>query len=74
MNQYCRYCAFCINGDAYYCTSKETLLSKSGVMRANKCSDYQYSELGDVDSGRHYSPRQRNKKSIMQENLFGEEK
>lgn len=57
MAQYCRYCAFCIQPDDYYCTLKERFVSGAS---ANKCKDYAISELGDADgSGRQYKPRQR---------------
>lgn len=54
-HKYCRYCAFCICGDAYYCTAldKELYNVKSVV----KCSEFALSELGDVDTGRQYDPR-----------------
>jgi len=57
MAQYCRYCAFCINGDVPYCTDHEMELSESAIKRVNRCPDFVLSELGDVDSGRRYTPR-----------------
>lgn len=57
MKQYCKYCAYCVDGDAYYCTLKDIVLSESKVKRTNCCADYQYSVLGDVDSGKQYTPR-----------------
>lgn len=52
---YCRYCSFCILGDWYYCTCHDKVLKK--VNRAVNCADYHESELGDVDTGKKYSPR-----------------
>lgn len=55
--QYCRYCAFCFNGDVYYCNIYSKPLSESAVKRENKCSNFVLSELGDVDTGKRYQPR-----------------
>lgn len=55
MAQYCRYCAFCIQPDDYYCSLHDKFVSGKS---ANKCKDYAYCELGDADgSGRQYNPR-----------------
>ena len=54
--KYCRYCAFCINGDAYYCTDRDKVLNR--VDRPTNCPDFVMSELGDVDTGKHYKPRE----------------
>jgi len=69
MNQYCRYCAFCCHGDVYYCGEHKKVLSKSQVKRANKCKEYAQSDLGDVDSGRKYQPREIRKKNYLQMRL-----
>ena len=50
--KYCRYCAFCINGDAYYCTDRDKVLKS--VDRPTNCPDFVMSELGDVDTGKNY--------------------
>lgn len=55
MAQYCRYCAYCINGDCYYCTSKDKVLNRVDV--AVKCKDFELSVLGDVETGKKYKPR-----------------
>lgn len=70
MKQYCRYCAFCVNGDAYYCTAKEIVLSRRSIKNANRCTEYAYSELGDVDSGTPYLPRPHKKRNTLQYSLF----
>lgn len=69
MSQYCRYCAFCVNGDSYYCALKEELLRPSYVKHTNKCKGYIQSSLGDVDSGRKYHPREIHKKNYLQMRL-----
>ncbi|MCH5202735.1 MAG: hypothetical protein J1F17_05965 [Oscillospiraceae bacterium] len=56
MKKYCRYCSFCICGDCYYCTAKEKTLKR--VDRAVNCNDFAISELGDVDTGKQYKPRE----------------
>ena len=61
MKQYCRYCAFCISGDCYYCTDHEEVLSDSKIRRVNHCVDFALSDLGDVDSGKHYQPMKQRK-------------
>lgn len=54
--KYCRYCAFCINGDCYYCTCLEKVLTN--VNRPTNCEEFVMSELGDVDTGKPYKPRE----------------
>ena len=54
--KYCRYCAFCINGDAYYCTDHDKVLNR--VDRPTNCPDFVMSKLGDVDPGKRYKPRE----------------
>lgn len=53
--KYCRYCAHCICGDAYYCTEFDKVLND--VKSAVSCSGFVLSELGDVDTGKQYAPR-----------------
>ena len=57
MTQYCRYCAFCIEGNAIYCTNKDKTLSEKQIRAVNHCKEFELSELGDVVSGRQYAPR-----------------
>lgn len=57
MKQYCRYCAHCFEGDAYYCNERDTVLSEAKIKRANQCNDYIYSDLGDILTGKQYQPR-----------------
>ena len=57
MTQYCRYCAFCIDGNALYCTNHDKVLSDAEIRRVNHCKDFELSELGDVITGRQYQPR-----------------
>ncbi len=54
---YCRYCAFCFDGDCYYCSNFEIVLTEKKIKAARLCEDYAQSELGDVITGRQYRPR-----------------
>lgn len=55
-HKYCRYCAHCICGDAYYCTAFDKVLYN--VKSAVNCSGFALSQLGDVDTGKPYKPRE----------------
>ena len=57
MKQYCRYCAHCIEGDCYYCTDHEKVLTEAQIKRENRCADFALSDLGDIITGRQYAPR-----------------
>lgn len=57
MNQYCRYCAFCIDGDGFYCEDMGKFLSEKDIKRANRCHNFALSVLGDVVTGKKYQPR-----------------
>ena len=74
--KYCRYCAFCINGDVYYCTDRNKVLKS--VDRPTSCPDFVMSELGDVDTGKLYKPRAphrtNNTAAVQQITLFEEVK
>lgn len=54
-HKYCRYCAFCISGDTYYCTALDKELRN--VKSVTSCSEFALSKMGDVDTGKHYIPR-----------------
>lgn len=58
MKQYCRYCAFCIEGDCYICTLHEKELNEDKIKRSNKCSDFDLSVMGDIITGKQYKPRE----------------
>ena len=58
--KYCRYCSWCVCGDAYYCGCHDKVLNR--VDKVTECKDFVESELGDVDTGRMYKPRPRRKK------------
>lgn len=72
--KYCRYCAYCINGDCYYCTDHEKVLDR--VDRVTSCPDFVMSEFGDVDTGKQYKPRDpnevKNAVTMQQTSLFKE--
>lgn len=57
ITQYCKYCSFCIYGDVPYCTDHEEVLSDVKIRQVNHCKDFDLSPLGDVESGRPYTPR-----------------
>lgn len=59
MKQYCRYCAYCFEGDCFYCSCHERVLAETSIRSVNRCRDYVKSELGDVASGRQYRPRRK---------------
>lgn len=60
MAQYCRYCAFCFEGDGFFCSNKEPTkyLTEAQIKRKNSCKDFALSALGDVITGREYQPRE----------------
>lgn len=53
--KYCRYCSYCILGDCYYCTCNDKVLKR--VDKPTACENFAESELGDVETGRKYTPR-----------------
>lgn len=55
LKKYCRYCAFCISGDCYYCTCHDKELRR--IDYQVKCKDFILSDLGDCETGRQYKPR-----------------
>lgn len=56
MKKYCRYCAHCFCGDWYYCSELDKPLKRVDV--AVNCDSFALSELGDVDTGKQYKPRE----------------
>lgn len=76
MKQYCRYCAHCFEGDAFFCGEHDEVLSEAQIKRANQCKDYSYSIFGDVLTGEQYQPRSsanRRVKGINSAFLFKDE-
>lgn len=65
MRQYCRYCAFCIQPDTFYCTALDKQLTSRQVMAVNSCDDFVLSKHGDVETGQTYRPRER--KTVAEE-------
>lgn len=55
--QYCRYCAFCIEGDSVYCTNYDTLMTEKAAKQVNHCKAFALSDAGDIFTGRKYVPR-----------------
>lgn len=54
-HKYCRYCSHCFEGDVYYCSELNKELHS--ITHAVNCPDFALSELGDVITGKQYSPR-----------------
>lgn len=59
--QYCRYCAFCFDADEFRCSNhpeeKELRMTRKQINRENHCPNFALSDLGDVETGKQYSPR-----------------
>ena len=53
--KYCRYCSYCIMGDVYYCTCYDKILKR--IDKPTSCERFCESELGDVETGKKYTPR-----------------
>lgn len=78
MAQYCRYCAFCFDADLFGCSNENGIhyglyMTEKKIKRPNKCPEYQYTDLGDVITGRQYHPiaeRKAPHKKINQPKLF----
>ena len=70
MAQYCRYCAFCFEGDTAYCSVKDRPLSDKKVRKPNNCHDYAESELGDYQTGRTYQPKPQTKADKQEKSLI----
>lgn len=62
MKQYCRYCAFCCEGDCYYCTVYDKTLNDEQIKRSNKCKEF--AQTDDIITGKIYKPR-KPKKAIQ---------
>lgn len=60
--QYCRYCAFCFEADDFRCSNHpdgdEPHWTREQINRPNTCPNFQLSDLGDVENGRPYTPRE----------------
>ena len=63
IKQYCRYCSFCFAADDYRCSAHpkglEPHWTREQINRLNHCPNFDLSPLGDVDTGRQYTPRPR---------------
>lgn len=73
MKQYCRYCAFCFDAGEFRCSNhpdgKQIYMTRSDINRANKCPNYQYSDLGDVETGKQYRPLKSKRTKRINRNL-----
>ena len=57
MNQYCVYCAHCVEDGGLYCCTDDRTLTKNAARRPNKCKHYEKSPLGHVITGKQYRPQ-----------------
>lgn len=62
--KYCRYCSWCAYGDIYYCGCHAKNLKR--IDKPTNCKEFVESELGDVETGRKYTPRPRVKEENNQ--------
>ena len=68
MKQYCRYCAYCIDGNGLYCTCHDKILSESKIKSVNQCKDFTLTDMGDILTGRQYKPRKPRQYNELKEN------
>lgn len=85
MKQYCRYCAFCIETDGYYCTDHCRFIADSSIKSANNCKEFAYCGM-DIITGKDHEPKdyqQRRRKTndgeqirmeVGKSRLYGKEK
>ena len=62
MKQYCRYCAHCFEADDFRCSDhpkgKQPHWNRKQINRENHCPNFVLSDLGDVETGKEYKPRE----------------
>ena len=58
MRQYCRYCAFCFEGDVYFCDVFDKPLTDLALKNANNCHAYGYCGI-DVITGKEHVERRK---------------
>ena len=56
MKKYCRYCVYLVVNNVPYCDEHKEVMSRSSCKHTNNCKDFALSELGDVDTGKKYTP------------------
>lgn len=63
MKQYCRYCVFCFEADDFRCSNHPRKLqphwNREQINRENHCKNFALFDLGDVETGKQYNPRQK---------------
>ena len=63
MKQYCRYCAHCFQADEdeFRCSDhpkgEQPHWNRAQINRENHCPNFDLSDLGDVETGKQYTPR-----------------
>ena len=68
MKQYCRYCGSCCEGDCYYCSAKDKVLTEKEITKPNNCRDYGYCGM-DIITGKVHKAKFRKEKSNDGEQL-----
>lgn len=62
IKQYCRYCAFCFEADDFRCSNhpegKQLHMTRKEINRENRCQNFALSDLGDIETGKAYKPRE----------------
>lgn len=60
MKQYCRYCAYCFMADDFRCSNhpkgEQPHWNREQINRENHCPNFELSDMGDVETGKHYKP------------------
>lgn len=68
---YCAYCAYLSHGDCYYCSAHERVIPDSMVKKPNGCECFAESDLGHVDTGKKYQPREKKEQpNDLRQRLF----
>ncbi len=68
MKQYCRYCIWCIDGDAIWCEKLIKIMSEAAAKRVNKCKDFEFNETDAFNPDHTY--KERKEKEYKQLTLF----
>lgn len=70
MKQYCRYCAYCVIGDAVYCEKHKKVMRERTACVVNKCKDFAFNEIDVFDVHHIYKPKEKKDKTFKQLKLF----
>lgn len=53
MHRYCKYCAYCCEGDVYYCTKRQKVLTEPALKRTTSCPYYAYCAINIITGKAH---------------------